>query len=58
MMPSSVGSPDMAMIAFDRLGVDVLAFVEPVVEADQHLAGAGGIVGLASICTLAPRAAM
>ena len=42
----------------DRLGVDVLALVEPVVEADQHFAGAGRILGLASICTLAPRAAM
>ena len=29
------------------LGVDVMAFVEPVVEADQHLAGAGGVLGLA-----------
>ena len=35
------------MIAFDRLGVDVMAFVEPVVEAHQHLAGAGGVLGLA-----------
>ena len=31
----------------DRRGVDVMALVEPVVEADQHVAGAGRGFGLA-----------
>ena len=31
----------------DRGGIDVLALVEPVVEADQYIAGTGGGVGLA-----------
>ena len=31
----------------DRFGIDVMAAVEPVVEADQHVAGAGRGVGLA-----------
>ena len=47
MIPSSVGWPAMPMHRFDRFGVDVLALVEPVVEADQHVAGAGRGVGLA-----------
>ena len=35
------------MHRLDRGGIDVLALVEPVVEADQHVAGAGRGVGLA-----------
>ena len=42
----------------DRRGIDVMALVEPVVEAEKHVAGAGGGVGLAFDLTRLPRAAM
>ena len=56
MIPSSVGWPDMAMIALTSLGVDVMALVEPVVEAEQHLAGARRRLGLALDLHLGRRA--
>ena len=44
---------------FDRFGIDVMALVEPVVEADQHFAGARRAEsGSPSIWTRLPRAEM
>ena len=47
MMPSRCGWAAMPSTRLDRFGIDVLAAVEPVVEAGQHVTGAGGGVGLA-----------
>src|SRR3712207_8239781 len=44
-----------ALPIFHRFGVDVMAFVKPVVEAQQHLPRPGGGVGIA--LDLHPRAA-
>ena len=45
--PVEVGLGGHAEHRVDRLGIDVLALVEPVVEAEQHVAGARRVVGLA-----------
>ena len=46
-IPSRLGWAAMPMTEFDRRGVDVMALVEAVVEADQHIAGARRGVGFA-----------
>ena len=45
--PVEIGLRGHAEHRFDRFGVDVVALVEAVVEADQHVACARGGVGLA-----------
>jgi hypothetical protein len=53
-MPSSVGWPGHGDDRIDHAGVDVLTLVQAIVEALQHVAGAGGGFGLALDLHLGP----
>ena len=47
MIPSRMRLGGHAEHGLDRLGIDVVALVEPVVEADEHVARARRGIGLA-----------
>ena len=47
MIPSRLRLRGHAEHRLDRFGIDVVALVEPVVEADEHVAGARRGIGLA-----------